>query len=78
MPSDDASCKKLEDAFVQAMRAFDESAVRVLKFHLEERYGIKIGACPCSSIEEIEAALTEIAGVGSDILISRMRSFMRQ
>lgn len=78
MPSDEAECKKIEAAFAQAMRAFDEPAVQVLKFHLEERYGIRIGTYPCSTLEEIEAALTEIAGVAADLLISRMRAFMRQ
>jgi hypothetical protein len=78
MSSDEAECKRIEAAFAQAMRAFDESAVRVLQFHLEEKYGIKIGSKPCASLEEIEATLTEIAGVAADILISRMRAFLRQ
>lgn len=78
MYSSEDECRRIDAAFTQAMRAFDESAVRVLKFHLEEKYGIRIGVCPCSSVEEIEVALTEIAGVASDILVSRMRSFLRQ
>jgi hypothetical protein len=78
MPADEAECRRIEVAFVQAMRAFDEPAVQILKFHLEEKYGIRIGVCPCSTLEEIEAALTEIAGVASDLLISRMRAFLRQ
>jgi hypothetical protein len=78
MRSDESECKKIEAAFFQAMRAFDEPAVQVLKFHLEEKYGIRIGVCPCSTLEEIEVVLTEIAGVAADLLISRMRAFMRQ
>lgn len=78
MSGDEAECRSIDAAFVQAMRVFDESAVRVLKFHLEEKYGIRIGTCPCSNVEEIEAALREIAGIASDLLISRMRAFLRQ
>lgn len=77
MPAEQADCKKIEAAFMKAMHAFDEQSIRVLLFHLEERYGIRIGSSPCASLEEIEAGLTEIAGVASDILISRMRSFLR-
>lgn len=73
----DADCSKLADAFYKSMKVFDANASRVLEFHLQEKYGIRIGSAPCSSIEEIEKALRDIAGVAADILISRMRSFLR-
>jgi hypothetical protein len=72
-------CKKIEEAFMKAMKVFDESAVRVLVSQLEEKYNIRLGSVPCSSLAEIEAALLCIAGVGSDLetLTSRIRSFLR-
>lgn len=70
-------CKKIEEAFMTAMKVFDQSAIMVLVSQLEERYNIRLGSAPCSTLAEIEAALFDIAGVGSDLLISRLRSFLR-
>jgi hypothetical protein len=70
-------CTKIEVAFRKTMSIYGENTARVLLFQLEEKYDIRIGSTPCASLEEIEAALFDIAGVGADILISRMRSFMR-
>lgn len=72
-----SDCGKIEDAFRNATKVFDEPAVPVLMYHLEERYGIRIGSAPCSSVEDIEAALLDIAGSAADLLIARMRSFLR-
>lgn len=77
MPENEADCKKIEEAFRNATKVFDESAVRVLMYHLEESYDIRIGSSPCSSIEEIESALFDITGNASDLILSRMRSFLR-
>lgn len=78
MPVNDASeCKKIAEAFEKATKVFDPNTTLLLRSLLEERCGLKIGSPPCSTLEEIEAAMTEIAGTGADLLISRMRSFMR-
>jgi hypothetical protein len=74
--SDAGNCKKIEEALKKALTTFDEPAVRVLLYHLEEKYRIRFEP-PCSSVEEIEAALSDIAGSASDLVISRMRSFLR-
>ncbi|AIF82104.1 hypothetical protein NTE_00020 [Candidatus Nitrososphaera evergladensis SR1] len=73
--SDAGDCKKIEEALKKALNTFDESAVRVLFYHLAEKYRIRFEP-PCSSVEEIEAALFDIAGPASDLVISRMRSFL--
>jgi hypothetical protein len=75
--NDKDECKKIEEAFLKAMKVFDDSAVRVLVSQLEEKYSVRIGSEPCSSVAEIEAALFDIAGVGADLLTSRIRSFLR-
>lgn len=77
MPENEDDCKKIEQAFLQATKVFDDSAVRVLIFHLEEKYHVHIGCAPCSSVEEIYTALLDIAGSAADLLISRMRSNLR-
>ncbi|MEO9295150.1 MAG: hypothetical protein ABI347_06075 [Nitrososphaera sp.] len=54
-----------------------DSAVEALVFVLKERYSIKLGGrSPCSSIEEIEAALVDISGTAAEILIMRMRAHL--
>lgn len=76
MAASDADCKKIEEAFRKAVKVFDESAIRVLLFHFEEKYGIRFEP-PCPSVEDIETALYDIAGPASDLIVSRMRSFLR-
>lgn len=77
MPVSNAGdCKKIEEALKKAVGAFDKSAARVLLYHLEEKYRIRFEP-PCSSVEEIEAALFDIAGPASDLVVSRMRAFLR-
>jgi hypothetical protein len=77
LPENETDCKKIEQAFLKATKVFDESAVRVLMYHLEDKYHVHIGSAPCSSVEQIYAALLDIAGSAADLLISRMRSFLR-
>ena len=76
MSTNDADCRKIEEAFRKAVKVFDESGVRVLLYHFEEKYGIHFEP-PCPSVEEIETALYDMAGPASDLIISRMRSFLR-
>jgi hypothetical protein len=77
LPVDDAEkCRQISDAFHKAMAVFDDNTIRVLEFHLRDRYNIYIGSVPCSSVEEIEAALCDIAGSAAELLISKMRSFL--
>ncbi|HEU4985057.1 MAG TPA: hypothetical protein VFT58_05405 [Nitrososphaera sp.] len=74
--SDAGDCKKIEDALKRTLDTFEAPAVRVLLYHLAEKYHIRFEP-PCSSVEEIEAALFDIAGPASDLVVSRMRSFLR-
>ncbi len=75
--SDPVECAKIAKAFDRATDVFEKYSARLLRSILEEKHGIQIGTCPCSTLEEIEAALFEIAGVAADLLVSRMRSFAR-
>ena len=70
-------CKGLEKALREAMNVFGEDSANATIMALTSKYGIKIGKPPCSSIEDIEKALAEITGTGADIIVSRMRSFLR-
>lgn len=70
-------CTRLEKALREAMSVFGEDSVTATIMALTSKYGIKIGKPPCSSIEDIERALAEITGTGADIIVSRMRSFLR-
>ena len=73
----ESECRRLEEAFWQAMKVFDASTTRLLISEMEDKYGIHIGMPPCSSAEEIEKALIKITDVGPDLIISRMREFLR-
>ena len=73
---DGKDCDKIEQAFKNAVRVFDESAVRVLLYHLEEKYHMRFEP-PCPKLEEIEAALHDIAGPAADVIIVRIRAFLR-
>lgn len=70
-------CAALEKALLKTMEIFGPDSAQAMVMALQTRYGIKLGSPPWSSIEEIERALAEITGTGADIIISRMRSFMR-
>jgi hypothetical protein len=75
---DDAGyCTRLEKALREAMSVFGEDSATATIMALQSKYGIRIGNPPCSSIDEIEKALAEITGTGADIIVSRMRSFLR-
>lgn len=78
MPTNDCKyCDKLEFAFAKSTTFFDKSTVMVLRYHLEDRYGIRFEA-PCSTLEEIENALRDITGPASELIINRMREFLPQ
>lgn len=70
-------CAGLERALREAMGVFGEDSVTAMIMALKGKCGIRLGEPPCSSIEEIEKALGEITGTGADIIVSRLRSFMR-
>jgi hypothetical protein len=78
--SDPCYCERLEDALLQAAMVFGESVVEALVTSLKVQYGIRLGPSrlPCSSLEEIEKALTVIAGSGAQILMERMREILEK
>jgi hypothetical protein len=61
----------------QAISIFGDQAAEALILALKERYNIRLGQTPCSSVEEIFEALADLSGQGADILVSRIRSFLR-
>lgn len=74
---DDSYCIALEGALRHSISIFGDQAAEALILALKERYNIRLGQAPCSSIEEIFEALTDLSGPGADILVSRIRSFLR-
>ncbi|MEW5839479.1 hypothetical protein [Nitrososphaera sp.] len=70
-------CETKRQALRHAVSAFSPDAYRLLVFHLEDRYKLIINGSPCSALEDIEAALVDIAGPSADLIISRMRAFLR-
>lgn len=74
---DAGHCARLEKALREAMSVFGEDSTTATIMALQNKYGVRIGKPPCSSIEEIEKALAEITGTDADIIVSRMRSFLR-
>ena len=70
------NCKELEMAFLSAASILGDSATEALVFVLKDRYRIRFVGPPCSSMEEIEAALVDISGVASEILACRMRTYL--
>ena len=74
---DDGYCIALESALRQAISIFGDQAAEALILALKERYNIRLGQAPCSSIEEITEALADLSGPGADILVSRIRAFLR-
>lgn len=39
MPKKEVECRKIEKAFRNATKVFDDSVVQLLIYHLEEKYG---------------------------------------
>jgi hypothetical protein len=70
-------CAGVEKALREAMGVFGDDSMEATIMVLKNKYGIRLGNPPCSSITEIENALAEITGTGADIIVSRLRSFMR-
>ena len=73
-PPGNGGCEKVEAALKSAAGILGDQAAEALIFVLKDRYRIRLGKSPCSSIEEIEAALVDVAGVAAEILVSRMRA----
>ena len=71
-------CKTKQNALNHALSVFGENAARLLISQLEDKYRLIVnGTTPCSSLEDIEHALFDIAGPSSDLIIARMRAFLR-
>lgn len=71
-------CRTKHMALNHALSVFGENAARLLISQLEDRYRLIIdGSTPCSSLEDIEQAILDIAGPSSDLIIVRMRAFLR-
>jgi hypothetical protein len=75
---DPCYCEKLESALRQAMMIFGAPMVDALVKALRDQYGVRLGPnlLPCSSLQEIEGALEQIAGSGAKILMNRIREFL--
>lgn len=71
-------CKTKQNALNQALSVFGKEAARLLISQLEDRYGLIVKcSTPCSSLEDIEHALFDIAGPSSELIIARMHAFLR-
>ncbi|MEO9294209.1 MAG: hypothetical protein ABI347_01250 [Nitrososphaera sp.] len=71
-------CATKRNALNYALGVFGKDASRLLISQLEDKYKLIIdGSTPCSSLEEIEQALFDIAGPSSDLIIARMHAFLR-
>lgn len=72
------SCKEKREALEKALGVFGENAYKLLVSVLEDDYKLVIdGSTPCSSVEDIEKAIFDIAGSSADLIISRMNAFLR-
>lgn len=77
MGGDQYGCAAKRDALKFALSAFGSGAYRLMVFHLEDRYNVKIESSPCSELADLEAALHDMAGTSADLIIARMHSFLR-
>lgn len=62
-------CSGVKKALREAMGAFGEDSVEATFIMLKNKYGIRLGSPPCSSIAEIEEALGEITDTGVETLL---------
>lgn len=70
-------CKTKRDALDYALLFLDDNTSRLLISTLEEKYHLIInGSTPCSAIEDIEKALFDIAGVGAELIITRLHTYL--
>ncbi len=69
-------CAAIEKAILKTMEIFGEDYAKATVMMLKNRYRIRLGSAPFSSIEDIERVLAEITGTGADMIISRMRLFL--
>ena len=70
------NCKEIEMALLSAASILGDPAAQALVFVLKDRYGIRLGGPPCSSREEIEAALVDISGATAEILLVKTRAYL--
>jgi hypothetical protein len=70
-------CIAKREALKFALSAFGPGAYRLMVFHLEDRYNVKIESSPCSELADLEDALRDMAGSSADLVITRMRSYLR-
>jgi hypothetical protein len=69
-------CDEIKTAFMKACDLLEKSTVSVLIYPLEKKYNIRFER-PCSTLEEIEAALFDITGYGATLLIRRIHDFLQ-
>jgi hypothetical protein len=69
-------CTAKRQALKQAISVFGEGAARLLISQLEDKYKLRINGSPCSALYDIEAALVDIAGSSSDLIITRIHAFL--
>lgn len=69
-------CSDIQDALRNATIVLGEAASESIQIHLQTIYHIKLDP-PCSSAEDIEKALFDLLGTSSDLIVVRMRSFLR-
>lgn len=70
-------CRTKHMALNHALSVLGENAARLLISQLEDRYRRIIdGSTPCSSLEDIEQAILDIAGPSSDLIIVRICAFL--
>lgn len=71
-------CKTKRAALKHALSIFGEDASRLFISQLEDKYKLIVdGGTPCSSVEDIDNAIMDIAGPSADLIISRMHSYLR-
>ncbi len=69
-------CEKIQKALREATVVLGEAAWKSIELQLQSVYGIRLEP-PCSAVEDIERALFDLLGNSADLIVVRMRSFMR-
>lgn len=74
--SEVCECTKIQSALRNAAIVMGDGVWESIEKQLQIVYRLRLDP-PCSAVDEIEKALVDLLGTSADLIVVRMRSFMR-
>lgn len=70
------NCENIREALREETVVRGEAAWKSIALQLQTVYGIRLDP-PCSTVQDVENALVDLLGTSADLIVVRMRSFLR-